>query len=344
VSGFAANAVSVVDTASNAVIANVPTGVQPLGMALDRSRGRLFVANYEGASVTVIGAVSNTVLGTVPVGQRPFGVVTDPVRSRVYVTNASSDSVSIVDAGNVGSAGTIAEVGRAPFGIGLDLTGARAFVANAGEANVAVIDTSSLAVSSKVAAGQQPIAFGSFLAPMASDCPLPAPVCTDGDPTTSETCSAVDGCQYAVRAAGGTLANALQTIGETIAGAGGSLGTVKSALEQQLENATGQVTPTIGTLATDRVHANAKPPAAARKRLKRIDRALAKFIKVLQKGLRKRTIQRDIGFRLLDLARTAQAATQAALGGKAVVTPSNGLLTPLPLSASRAARPRPPLP
>jgi uncharacterized repeat protein (TIGR01451 family) len=344
VSGFAANAVSVVDTASNDVIANVPTGVQPLGMALDRSRGRLFVANYEGASVTVIGAVSHTVLGTIPVGQRPFGVATDPARSRVYVTNASSDSISVINAGSVGIEHTIAEVGRAPLSIGLDLTGTRAFVANAGEATLAVVDTSAFAVTSKIPAGQQPIAFGSFLGATASSCPLPAPVCTDGDPTTSETCSAVDGCQYAVLGAGGTLAATLQSLVQTINGAGGDLGNARKALQQQLNNAASQITPGIGALVADRIHTNARPPAATRKRLKRIDRALAKFIRALQKGLRKKAVQRDVGLRLLDLARAAQAATQSALGGKAVVAPKNGLLTPLPLSASRAGRPRPPLP
>jgi hypothetical protein len=116
-------------------------------------------------------------------------------------------------------------------------------------------------------------------------------------------------------------------------------------VQQQIDAATSQVTPVGGTLARAAVHANgAKAPKATRKRLKRIDRALRRIIRTLQKGLRKRTVEPDVGFRLLDLARAAQAATRAALGGGPAVAPNGGLAVPRPLSASRALRPRPPLP
>ena len=347
VSGFAADVVSVIDPASNTVIGTIPTGKEPLGMALDRARGRLYVANYEGANVTVIGTVSHTVLDTLPAGQHPFGVAADGTRALAYVTNASSDSITVIDGAMLRVTHTIADVGRAPFGVALDLTGGHALVANAGDGTLAIIDAGAFTVASKSPGGKQPIAFGAFVGPVGPSCPEPAPVCSDDDPTTIDTCSPAASCQYAARSPGSTLDALLQTTAETMQDAGaGALGGGKTAglLSQNLASARSQLTPAISALAADTVHTNAKPPAATRKRLKRINTSLGKFLRTLQKGLKKKTIQRDVGLRLLDLVRAAQSATQAALGGSSVVTPSRSVVVPRPLSVFRSTRPRPPLP
>ena len=94
----------VIDGNNNKVIARVPTGPYPEGVAYNTATGRIYVAN-EGEpdngggnkvvsnTVTVIDGQSFTVLGTLNVGRSPDGVEADPQLRRVYVSLEESDGV-----------------------------------------------------------------------------------------------------------------------------------------------------------------------------------------------------------------------------------------------------------
>src|SRR5437016_2204444 len=67
------NTVSVIATATNTVVATVPVGRNPNGVAITPDGGFAYVTNGA-SSVSVLATASNTVVATVPVGGNPQGV------------------------------------------------------------------------------------------------------------------------------------------------------------------------------------------------------------------------------------------------------------------------------
>lgn len=79
------NNVSVIDTGKNVVIATIPVGIGPGGVAVTSDGSKVYVANgaYGGpGSVSVIDTSSNTVIATLPVGDGPVAVAVTPTAVR----------------------------------------------------------------------------------------------------------------------------------------------------------------------------------------------------------------------------------------------------------------------
>jgi YVTN family beta-propeller protein len=72
------NNVSVIDTASNAVITTVAVGGDPIGVAITPDGAFAYVANGRSDNVSVIDTASNAVTATVTVGDFPWGVAITP--------------------------------------------------------------------------------------------------------------------------------------------------------------------------------------------------------------------------------------------------------------------------
>ena len=69
-----AHSVSVIDAATNEVVAEVPVGRRPWGIAVSPDGSRIYTANGASNDVSVIDAAALRVVETVPVGERPWGV------------------------------------------------------------------------------------------------------------------------------------------------------------------------------------------------------------------------------------------------------------------------------
>jgi YVTN family beta-propeller protein len=67
--------VSVIDTASNQVVATIPVGQRPWNMALTPDGKKLYVANGRSNSVSVIDTAERVKLHDIAVGKLPWGVV-----------------------------------------------------------------------------------------------------------------------------------------------------------------------------------------------------------------------------------------------------------------------------
>src|SRR5207302_8897349 len=83
------NNVSVIDTATNAIVATVGVGDRPYGAAVSPDGSRVYVANFAGQSISVIDAATNTVTATVALpalGDPPPGRAVAPDGARVYGT------------------------------------------------------------------------------------------------------------------------------------------------------------------------------------------------------------------------------------------------------------------
>jgi YVTN family beta-propeller protein/uncharacterized repeat protein (TIGR03803 family) len=110
VTNTGSNTVSVLDTVTNAVLATVPVGVKPEGVAVTPDGTQAYVANAGSntvsviatatntvaATVPVIATATNTVAATVPVGLKPKGVAVNPTGLHAYVTNSTDGTVSVI--------------------------------------------------------------------------------------------------------------------------------------------------------------------------------------------------------------------------------------------------------
>ncbi len=136
------SSVSVIDTASNAVVATVGVGARPIGVAITPDGSRAYVANSFSNSVSVIDAANNTVVATVPVESVPQGLAITPDGSRAYVANSFSNSVSVI---YTASNTVIATVGveASPTGVAITPGGTRVYVTDGSFTfgSVSVIDT-----------------------------------------------------------------------------------------------------------------------------------------------------------------------------------------------------------
>jgi YVTN family beta-propeller protein len=114
---FASNTVSVIDAATNSVVATVSVGTQPIGVAVNPAGTLVYVANNTADTVSVTDTSTNTVAATVPVGSGPFGIAVNPAGTFVYVANFVSNTVSVIDSGTNVVVATV-PVGTQPVAFG----------------------------------------------------------------------------------------------------------------------------------------------------------------------------------------------------------------------------------
>ena len=70
--------VSVVDLATQAVVATVPVGRSPAGVAAASASGRVYVSNPDSKSISVIDMRRQAVVATLPAGLGPVGIDVSP--------------------------------------------------------------------------------------------------------------------------------------------------------------------------------------------------------------------------------------------------------------------------
>ena len=88
------NNVSVIDTATNTVIATIPAGTFPVNAAVTPNGSRVYVSNNSSNNVSVIDTATNTVIATVPVGSTPNGIAVTSDATQVYVSNFNGNTIS----------------------------------------------------------------------------------------------------------------------------------------------------------------------------------------------------------------------------------------------------------
>jgi len=147
--------VSVIDTASYKVVATIPVGLYPAGVAISPNGAFAYVANFNSNSVSVIDTATNTVTATVTVGTNPLGVAITPNGAFTYVTNYTSHSVSIISTTTNSVVATL-PMGSPAWGVASTPSGAAAYVTNPGSNSVSVINTATNTVVASVAVGLRP--------------------------------------------------------------------------------------------------------------------------------------------------------------------------------------------
>jgi YVTN family beta-propeller protein len=155
--------VSVIDTATNTVIATIPVGdqhtLQPGGVAVTRDGSKVYVAvddNFSGSfsgSLSVIDTATNAVSATIPLGSpTASGVAVAPDGSKVYA--ASGGAIFVIDTATNTVSTTIPVIG---FKLVVTPDGSKVYVTNGSPSNtVSAINTATNTVSATIPVGRFP--------------------------------------------------------------------------------------------------------------------------------------------------------------------------------------------
>ncbi len=186
--------VAVINTSTNAVVADVATPAQAEGVATMPNGALAYVTMPTGngvavintstnavvatvpladpsgiaitpngafayvianSNVAVINTATNTVVATVPVSGGPYRVAITPNGAFAYVTIPTENKVAVIDTAANAVVATV-PVGHFPEGVAVTPDGAFAYVTNLLENSVSVIDTSTNAVVATVPVSQPP--------------------------------------------------------------------------------------------------------------------------------------------------------------------------------------------
>ncbi|MFF0311836.1 beta-propeller fold lactonase family protein [Streptosporangium sp. NPDC004379] len=151
----ASDRVSVIDTATDRIIATIPVGRTPIRAAVGPDGSRLYVTDNGDDTVSVIDTATDAVVSVLPVGEAPFTAVISPDGTRAYVANLGSSTVSVIDLRS-GAVVDDIDAGRSPRIMGISPDGSRVYVTSAYFDTMAVIDTAAATTVAVVQVGRDP--------------------------------------------------------------------------------------------------------------------------------------------------------------------------------------------
>lgn len=94
---YGSQTVSVINLASNKVVATLPVGSHPQDVAVDALHNRIYVANVHGNSITAINGATNKVICTYSAGKNPYALAIDPAAQKVFAANFGEPAVTMVN-------------------------------------------------------------------------------------------------------------------------------------------------------------------------------------------------------------------------------------------------------
>jgi YVTN family beta-propeller protein len=245
VANISSNTVSVINTSTKTVVATIPVGDGPWGVAISPNGDFAYVVNNHdtasGNSISVIKTATNTVVATVKVQSVPFAAVVTPNGRFVYVTNADSNTVSVISTATNTVIATV-PVGQYPVGVAVAPNGGFVYVANNASGSVSVISTANNRVMATIPVGSDPI--GVAISPNG----FTAYVTNSGANGVSVISTAGNGVTATIPIAAGPFGEALTLDGRFlyVADSGGNTGTLVSIIDTSTLTVTKTITVGIG--------------------------------------------------------------------------------------------------
>ncbi|HEY9001013.1 MAG TPA: beta-propeller fold lactonase family protein [Mucilaginibacter sp.] len=158
VANSADNTVSIVNTATNTVIATLNVGKYPTGVSVSPDGSRAYVTDQGDNTVSIINTITNKVIATIPVGLGPWGIAISPDGSKIFVANTNGNSVSVINATTGLVINTIPVNG--PWELAISPDGTRLYVSNplpiSNSNAVTEINTTTNKVIATIIVGLQP--------------------------------------------------------------------------------------------------------------------------------------------------------------------------------------------
>jgi YVTN family beta-propeller protein len=143
-----ANDISVIDTSTDAVLASIPVGTNPVGLAVNSNTNLVYIANQDDSSVTVVDGTTNSAVSIISGIDSPFGIAANEATNKIYVTEFTSGSMKVIDGDTNSVTATITDVGNNPARISVNSITNKVYVTDASTARVYVIDGNNNSVSS----------------------------------------------------------------------------------------------------------------------------------------------------------------------------------------------------
>jgi YVTN family beta-propeller protein len=136
VTNVVSNNVSVIDTATNSVVATINVGASPRQLAVSGDGTRVYVANAGSNSISIIDTATNAVTGTIALaaGSGPHGVALHG--TRLYVGDHTL-TVSVID---TTSNSVVATIPNGGFFVAVSPDGRRLYGGNQTDGIIAAID------------------------------------------------------------------------------------------------------------------------------------------------------------------------------------------------------------
>ncbi len=162
ISNYSARDVSVINTITNTVIADIPVGWNPYGVGISLDNKKIFVPNLNGSidgkEISIIDKTTNNVSSTIhlPSIYGATSVALTPDDKKAYVACYGSNLVVLINTLDNSIVTTI-PVGNSPFGTAMSPNGNLLYVSNNNATgSVSVINTNSNTVVSTVPVGGAP--------------------------------------------------------------------------------------------------------------------------------------------------------------------------------------------
>lgn len=159
--------VNVIDVATSAIIANIPTPVAGTGafdIIVSPDGTRVYVSNITSGYVTVIDTVTNAVVADILTGLALGPLSITPDGATVYVSSFGLGSVMVIDAGT-NTVVTSIPTGVTPGMIAITPDGTTAYMCNLGSDTVSIIDITTNVVTGTIIQPPGSGPYGSFILP-----------------------------------------------------------------------------------------------------------------------------------------------------------------------------------
>src|SRR6266550_3253904 len=152
------NTIAVVSPRTNAVVAIIPVGQRPRGMALSPDRRTLYVSAETNSTVSVLDAKTGRLLHTLHAGDNPRTVALTPDGARAWVSAEAGGNVTIIDVAGDSVVGQfpIRDGKTKPVRIAFSPDGRLAYITEGAAASVSVVDVTRRTVIDSIVVGRRP--------------------------------------------------------------------------------------------------------------------------------------------------------------------------------------------
>jgi YVTN family beta-propeller protein len=149
--------VSVIDLASNTVVATLTIGAGPTSIVAHPTGSRIYVLTL-GGSVSEVDTTTHAILNTTPLAEpQAYGMAITPDGAYLYVSTFGAGSVKVIATSTMSVTATIFSVGLVNQGVDISPDGARAYVAGSWSDTVSVIDIPSKVVVANIPVQSEPL-------------------------------------------------------------------------------------------------------------------------------------------------------------------------------------------
>ncbi|GAA3961122.1 MBG domain-containing protein [Mucilaginibacter dorajii] len=154
IANLSSNTVSVISTATNALLTTIPVGIAPIAVVVSPDGSRAYVVNNGSASVSIINTATNEVISTIGVAASPNGVAISPNGRKVYVV--SQDEISVIDV-IANAVSTTFPDGSHPTGISVSVDGTLIYVTNGTANTISVMEPITGTLVKTITVGTNPL-------------------------------------------------------------------------------------------------------------------------------------------------------------------------------------------